>query len=122
MSLRPYIPVDVENLPERFEFDFGNKTYILRFFFNSVGEFFSLDIFDINMTPIVLGEKIVINKPLWQGVNNTDLPFETIIPMDESGKETEITIDNFGKTVFLYLDIISPDLSNKETGGVVNAE
>lgn len=120
MSLRPYIPVDVDNLPEKFEFDFGEVTYTIKVDYNSVGNFFTVDLFDANMTPIILGEKLVLNKSLWLGLNDENLPYETIVPMDEAGKETELTKENFGKTVFLFLDVLSPAQEDQDNGVLNN--
>ena len=38
-----------------------------------------------------------------------DLPFESIIPYDISGKETDINPDNLGKTVQLIIDDLGGD-------------
>lgn len=120
MSLRPYIDIDVDNLPERFEFAFGNRTYNIEVHYNSVGEFFTVSIYDYNMAAIIIGEKMVLNQPLWDASTNSRLPLERIVPMDEAGNETVLTKDNFGKTVFLYLDILSPDDMNRENGVISN--
>lgn len=119
MSLRPYIPVDVENLPETFEFDFGEVTYNIQINYNTVSETFSLDIYTLGMDPIVIGEQLVLNEPLWSDCYDTRLPSEEIIPMDEAEKETDITLDNFGVTVFLFLNILSDDVVD-QTNGVLN--
>lgn len=119
MSLRPYIPIDVDNLPEKFEFYFGNNSYVIKVDYNSVGEFFSIDIYDSNMVSIVIGEKLVLNKPLWSDITDKSLPFERIVPMDEAMQETVLTKENFGKTVFLYIDLISDNVADR-TSGVIN--
>lgn len=106
MSKRPYIPIDTDNLPEIFEFDIGEESFNFGINYNSVGEFFTVDLYDINMNPIILGEVLVIDTPLWQDSSIEALPLIDIIPMDEAGNETVITKDNFGSTVFLYIDVI----------------
>ncbi|WP_288846691.1 phage baseplate plug protein [uncultured Fructobacillus sp.] len=120
MSLRPYIDIDTDNLPVRFEFSFGIKTFNIEVHYNTVGDFFTVTIYDYNMNPIVIGEKMVINQPLWDTNSNSKLPIERIVPMDESGNETEITKDNFGKTVFLFLDVLSPEDLDRESGVLKN--
>lgn len=119
MALRPYIPIDVENLPEMFEFDFGSVTYKIQVSYNTVIEAFTLDILTAMSEPIIMGEVLVLNEKLWNESSDARLPFEDIIPMDESGEETMITKDNFGKTVFLYIDQLSPDEVD-QTNGVLN--
>lgn len=118
MSLRPYIPINVDNLPERFEFKFGLTTYILQVNYNAVGDFYTVDILTARMEPIVMGEILVLNQKLWQDSSDTRLPFEDIVPMDEANNETVITSENFGVTVFLYIDTISPDKADKTNGAV----
>lgn len=113
MTLRDYIPVDKDDLPVYFEYDFGDTTYNLGFNYNVTHDFFTVDIYDDAFNPIVLGEKLIYGKQLWAGIVNAELPSETLIPFDESGQETEITYDNFGETVFLFIDDIDlSDLSN----------
>lgn len=113
MTLRDYIPVGKEDLPVYFEYDFGDTTYNLGFNYNITHDFFTVDIYDDAFNPIVLGEKLIYGKQLWAGIVNAELPSETLIPFDESGQETEITYDNFGETVFLFIDDIDlSDLSN----------
>lgn len=121
MTLRDYIPVDKEDLPVYFEYDFGDTTYNLGFNYNVTHDFFTIDIYDDAFNPIVLGEKLIYGKQLWSGIVNAELPSETLIPFDESGQETEITYDNFGETVFLFIDDIdladltSPSLATDST-------
>ena len=110
MALHSYIPIDKGNLPERFEFVFGNETFVIGVDFNESQGFFTVDLFQSDLTPLVIGEKIVANQPLWGDFTDQRLPAETIIPMDESAPDTPITYDNFGVTAQLYLDNLSPDV------------
>ena len=104
MTKRAYIPIDVDNLPEIFEFDIGVITYYIGINYNTVDESFTLDLYDMRMNPIVLGEVLILDSPLWADCGNDKLPLTTLIPMDESGNETVITKSNLMKTVFLYID------------------
>lgn len=107
--MRDYIPIDKENLPEIFEIDLANETFILGVNYNQSYDFFTVDLYDTNMNPIVLGEKMIINVPLWNDLTDSRLPAPTLIPMDESGKEKRITYDNFMETTFLFIDDVPPD-------------
>ena len=113
MALRDYIPVNKENLPEQFEFTFGNESFVIGVNYNQNQGYFTVDLFQIDMTPIVLGEKVVANQRLWCDFIDPRLPAEAIIPMDESAPDTPITYDNFGVTKQLYIDNLAPD----ELGG-----
>ncbi|MDE3837940.1 hypothetical protein C0966_00765 [Bacillus methanolicus] len=110
--MRDYILIDKENLPEQFEIDLANETYVLEFNYNKTYDFFTVDLYDINMNPIVLGEKLVINIPLWSNITDSRLPAPSLVPMDESGKAERITYDNFGETVFLFIDDTPEDEEN----------
>lgn len=103
-SMKSYIPIEKEELPESFEIDLANETFILEFNYNETGDFFSVDLFDLNENPIVIGEKLILGVPLWEDLQNANLPAPTLVPLDESKKETRITHENFGVTVFLYID------------------
>ncbi|UQD52303.1 hypothetical protein C0971_09990 [Bacillus methanolicus] len=107
--MRDYIPIDKENLPEQFEIDLANETFILEFNYNQTYDFFTVDLYDSNMNPIILGEKLVLNIPLWSDSADIRLPAPSLVPMDEAGKEKRITYDNFGETVFLYIDDTPPE-------------
>lgn len=103
-----YIEINKEELPETFEIDLANETFTLSFSYNETGDFFTVDLYKPNsegvLTPLVLGEKLTLNRPLWESITSLDLPAPTLIPMDLSNTEKRITWENFGETVFLYID------------------
>jgi hypothetical protein len=107
--MRDYIPIDKDNLPEIFEIDLANETFVLGINYNQSYDFFTVDLYDTNMNPIVLGEKMIINVPLWSDLTDSRLPAPTLIPMDESGKADRITFENFMETTFLFIDDVPPD-------------
>ncbi|MCD5030859.1 phage baseplate plug family protein [Enterococcus faecalis] len=109
MSLRAYIPIDKYSLPERFEIPLGNTHYIFEVDYNRTEQFFTVDLYDMEFTPLVIGEQMVINERLWQDIVDTRLPSADLIPMDESGSAKEITFENFGVQVFLYIDDLPPN-------------
>ena len=80
---------------------------IFRFLYE-IDQLLTVDIYQLDGTPIWLGEVATLNQPLWHGINAPGLPIETIIPMDESGNEDEIDLGNLGDTVQLCIDDI-PD-------------
>lgn len=104
-----YIPVDKEDIPEQFEIDLADDTFILQFNYNETGDFYTVDLLDFDQEPIVLGEKLILNQPLWNDIVDDRLPAPSLVPMDESGNADRVSFDNFMETVFLYIDDISPD-------------
>ncbi|MFC6202570.1 phage baseplate plug protein [Lactiplantibacillus nangangensis] len=109
MAQRDYIPVDVDDLPEQFELDIDDVTYVFGMNYNEVGGFYTVDLYDEDENPIVLGEKMVLNHRLWANLVDRRLPMRDIVPMDESGKASDVNPDTLGKTVFLYLDDLNPE-------------
>lgn len=116
MSLRGYIPVDKLHLPERFEFPFGKNIYIIGVNWNESGQYFTVDLFEPNLNPIALGERVVANQELWANLTDPRLPFESVVPMDESNPDTDITFENFGETVKLYIDSLAPSMTGGDNG------
>lgn len=104
-----FIPIDKEMLPEQFEVELGEENFIFEFRYNETYDFFICDLYDIDNEPIVLGEKLMINKPLWSEITRIDLPAPTLIPLDESNQTSRITYDNFGVSVFLYIDDVGEE-------------
>ncbi|MEK5360733.1 phage baseplate plug family protein [Peribacillus castrilensis] len=103
-----YILVDKENIPEMFDIDLADETFKLKFAYNESGDFFTLNLYrptdGEEDEEIILGEKMILNKPLWNDSSDLTLPAPQLVPMDLSNNETSITWDNFGVTVFLYIN------------------
>lgn len=106
--MRDYIPVNKDDLPEQFEFELANGTFVLEFNYNQTGDFFTVDLYDVGRNPILLGEKLILNEPLWQDSIDSRLPASSLVVMDESNKEKQITFENFMVTTFLYIDDVAP--------------
>ncbi|HHQ0037366.1 TPA: phage baseplate plug family protein, partial [Listeria monocytogenes] len=111
MAIRNYIPVELDNIPELFEFDFDDgKSFLFGINYAESQDLFSVDLYSIEGEPIALGERLVLNERLWADIIDDRLPSVDLVPLDESGKETKITKDNFTKTVFLYFDDLAPEM------------
>ncbi|MFP7737464.1 phage baseplate plug protein [Priestia aryabhattai] len=114
--MRDYIPVNKEELPEQFELDLADETFVFEFNYNQAGDFFTVDLYNIQRQPIILGEKLVLNEPLWQDSIDSRLPAPTLVVMDEADKETCMTFDNFMVTTFLYIDDVASTESEPNLG------
>lgn len=117
MAIRSFIPIDTDKMPERFEMAFGNLSYIFCINYNQSQSFFTIDLYDVESNPIVLGEVLRLNEKLWNDVVDTRIPSVDLVPLDESNQAKEITFENFGKTVFLYIDDLTPDYEVPKLGG-----
>lgn len=109
MSVRGYIPIEKEMIPEKFEIPLGNINYIFGVDYNKSENIFTIDLFDSDNEPIVIGETLVLNERLWRDIIDDRIPSIDLVPMDESGKATDITFHNFGVDVFLYMDDLPPN-------------
>ena len=108
----PYDCLPIENVdefPYTVEIPLGNFSYLFTFIWNPIDRQFLINIDQMDETPIYHGEVLHLNQPLWRGINVPNLPFESIIPYDISGKETDINPDNLGNTVQLIIDDLDGD-------------
>lgn len=104
MAIRSKYEIDYDNMPMVFETTFGNMDVFIGLNYNELGDFFTIDLLDSSYDPIIMGEQLVYGKRAWRQSSDPRVPMTDLVPLDESGKESKITRDNFGKTVFLYLD------------------
>lgn len=102
-----YIEIEKAELPQRFSIDLAEETFVLEIFYNESFDFFSCNLYEPNdlegETPLIMGEKLILNQPLWYDFTSLNLPAPTIVPMDLANKEKRITWENMNETVFLYL-------------------
>ena len=106
---RNYIELDPNEIPVQFEIDFEEDTFTMGINYNETFDFYTVDLWDSEGYVIVLGEKVVLNRPLFESLVDERLPAPSIVPFDESGTATDVTKVNFYKTVFLTIDDLSDD-------------
>lgn len=109
MAKRNYIDFDKEEVPVVFDIELGEESFTIGINYNQTNDFFSVDLWDSEGNVIVLGEKMILNTPLFDDLIDERLPGPQIVPMDESGIEKRVTYDNFGVTVFLFIDDIGDE-------------
>nr|WP_204120287.1 hypothetical protein [Levilactobacillus wangkuiensis] len=90
-------------MPYTQQIDLDSGSYLFSFQYNEVDQQFTIDIADLEGNAIKAGIVVMAGQPLWTA-NIEGLPAETIIPMDESGNEVEVTFGNFGDTMQLVID------------------
>lgn len=103
-----YIPIEKDLLPIEFEIQLAEEYFVMGINYNRSFDFFTVDLYDTDRNPIVIGEKMVIDLPLWEGISDNRLPAPTLIPYDTSGKTSgkadRVTFENFMVTTFLVID------------------
>lgn len=99
-----YIDIDVDKVPYSFNIKLEDKTYSFTIKYNEIGKFFTIDLLDLNGNVLVFGEIIRYNRPLFNVIEDEYFPIPIIVPTCiTDDKVHEVTYDNFGKEVKLYL-------------------
>lgn len=99
-----YIDIDVSKVPYSFSIKLTDKTYTFTVKYNEVGKFFTVDLLDLNGDVLVFGEIIRYGRALFNVVEDERFPLPVIIPVCITGEAiSEVTPENFGKEVKLYL-------------------
>ncbi|MGF7436329.1 phage baseplate plug family protein [Lentilactobacillus senioris] len=111
--MRPYIPVEPNEFPEIINFHFDDGLFLLGFNYNDQYDSFTVDLYNADGEELIMGEPVILNKPLWSDYSDISLPTEPVIPMDEADIETDVSIDNLGITVQFYLDILDYDKNGR---------
>ena len=99
-----YINVDVSRVPYTFSVKLTDRTYTFTIKYNEEGGFFTTDLLDINGNVLAFGEIIRYGRPLFNVVEDERFPIPVIIPTCITGDDiSEVTWENFGREVKLYL-------------------
>lgn len=103
-----YIDIDKNELPVRFDINLADETFTMEMAYNETGDFFTVDLYrpdaEGELLPLVLGEKLTLNRRLWESLTDLELPAPSLVPMDLSNREQRLSFANFGVTVFLFVD------------------
>lgn len=103
--MRSRIDVDKAKIPYQFQILLGGKRYGMEWQYNQISRQFTCTLYDANGNVLVFNEPLIYGSPLFSYISRgRSLPPVDIVPLDESGRETEVTWENFGETVFLTLD------------------
>jgi len=100
--LNEYIEIDKDEIPYSFEIELAGEVFEIEVNYNQTYDFFTIDLFKDGEV-LVIGEKLIINRPLFKNRVNIDLPKVQIIPKDRANSATRITYENMNETVFLYV-------------------
>ena len=99
-----YIDVDASKVPYSFTIKLTDKTFSFTIKYNESGGFYTVDLSDANGEVLAFGEIIRYGRPLFNVLEDERFPIPVIIPLCITSTEiSEVTKDNFGKEVKLYL-------------------
>jgi len=99
-----YIPIDASKVPYNFSIKLGDRTYTMAVKYNGEGGFFTIDL-SVMATgkPLCFGEPVRYGRPMFGAIEDVRYPIPVIVPFCLDGGINEVTFDNFGRTVQLYL-------------------
>ena len=99
-----YIAIDVSRVPYTFSVKLTDRTYSFTVKYNATGKFFTIDLYDVNGNVLTFGEIVRYGRPLFNVVEDERFPIPVIIPSCITDTDvSEVTWENFGKDVKLYL-------------------
>lgn len=102
MEFVEYIEISKADIPYSMEIELVGEVFELEFNYNRAHDFFTVDLFK-NGQPIVIGEKLILNRALFRHYVDLDLPKVQLIPKDRAGVTERITFNNLNETVFLFV-------------------
>lgn len=97
------IPIVPEDVPYSFLIKLADLTFKFTFKYNEMGKFFTVDLETMDGEVLAYGDILRYGRPLFAPIEDERFPLPVIIPLNPGSDETEITRENFGKTVKLYL-------------------
>ena len=99
-----YIEIEKDIVPYTFEIKLGIEVFVFDVLYNDREKLFTVNLYDKDRNPLAYGEPLIYGEVLFNAVRNLDFPIVEIRPIDESGKETEITYENMNEKVLLAVD------------------
>lgn len=113
--MRDIIEIAKERLPYRFDIVLAGQKFNMEVMHNKTADLFTITLRK-NKEVLVYNEPLIYGVELFADVYKSGVfPMISIVPLDESGNETEVTYKNFGETVFLTIDD-EPEESEGENG------
>lgn len=99
-----YIDINTERVPYTFAVKLIDKTFTFTIKYNDLGGFFTADLTTMTGEVLAFGDPIRYGRPLFGSIEDERFPLPVIIPQCLTGETTsEVTAENFGKAVRLYL-------------------
>lgn len=99
-----YIDIKPEKIPYSFSVKLIDRTFMFTIKYNERGGFYTADLYTNNGDVLVFGDPIRYGRAMFNSVEDERFPLPVIVPYCLTGEDiSEITPDNFGKAVRLYL-------------------
>lgn len=98
-----YLDIDKTLVPYKFSVVINNVIVKFLIRYNSVGDYFTADIYDKDDNVIAYSKKFILEVNLFENINDDRLSKVKIIPFDPSDEYKRITYDNFMEAVKPYI-------------------
>ena len=99
-----YIDIDTDKVPYAFSVKLSDKTYSMTVKYNDAGGFFTVDLATSSGEILAYGDPVRYGRPLFGSIEDERFPLPVIMTQCVNGEDiSEVTFDNFGKQVKLYL-------------------
>lgn len=99
-----YIEIEKDMIPYTFEITLGIEVFLFDVLYNDREGLFTVNLYDKDRNPLAYGEPLIYGEVLFDAVRDLEFPIVEIRPIDESGKESVITLDNLNDKVLLAVD------------------
>ncbi len=105
-----YMDIDKSNIPYRFQMDLKSKTLGFEIRYNTVFDYFTMNVFDKEWNVLASGKKLVIGVNVLSAIYDEAVPEGIeIIPYDLSATVDRITWENFTQSVKIYILEVSSE-------------
>lgn len=99
-----YIEIEKDLIPYTFEITLGIEVFLFDVLYNEREGLFTVNLYDKDRNPLAYGEPLIYGEVLFNAVRDLSFPIVEIRPLDESGKEMDITYENMNEKVLLAVD------------------
>ena len=97
-----YIDIEKDLIPYRFDISIADEMFTFEVHYNADYDFFTVDL-ERDGEVLAVGEKLIYGQPLFYDMLDNRFPTLPIVPLDESGRQTEVTWKTLSESVFLFV-------------------
>jgi hypothetical protein len=100
-----YVPIDKDAVPYEFSLKLWDRTYRFLVKYNTLGDFFTLDLSTAQGELLCRGDPVRYGRPCFESVSDENFPLPLIVPLSMAldGAVSEANWDTVGSQVKLCL-------------------
>lgn len=96
------LPIDKSVMPYGIKIEIAGFDYRMDFFYNADADTFTVNLY-FQEEPVIMGEPILINNPLFYDFSYLPIPIVPIMPLSNGEEVERVGWQEFGESVQLYL-------------------